>query len=661
MAISVKINGVSAGARIVPSSIQFNRNIEYRGSAAFTLKCAANDVLEPLMGQSVEIFSGATRVWYGSIDSLTAKFLELVPGSARYIAWEVQAVTLEQRLDRHFVSPRLYSGLTAGAIVTDLMNSVGSGEGITLGTIEAGLTLGKVAYDNHRLTDAFAEIATGSGKIWMVDAAAQLHFVSRTTFTAPFVLDLPTSRRVNFQFTETKRDRRTRQLLRCGFTPFAPMIEVIQGDGATQNFTLSKSVKMIESIFITDGTRALGSGTFSGLPSAGETITVGQATYTFRATVDNTVFGEVKIGATAAECATNLAAAIRQDTGAGTLYSLPTWPNFTFTAIEGGASIAFFARQPGTGGNALTISEALTNFALGGAWPDTSPGTDGTYLTEQTFGIENVDVDKDWFYAPNEAGLLSTAVMDASTYAIVTYRPVGGDVIAVEDTALAATIATVEGTTGISENLAEAEHGDAPTALAHANGLLEAYSPTQNTIQFRVDSQVKPGQLLTVAFGSAPWDRLDGTWLIEEVSGYYVGNGVLDGFRYNVTAINGTRRGQWIQAWEQLTLGRGATSSVGGVGSGAGTGSGSGISNLIKDQELTANTNITHAAPVGSETLTVFVAQDATGGWTITWDAATFDSDTLVDVDLRANAITVFTFIGKGGKWHQTGIALQKP
>lgn len=646
MAVSVKINGTLVNSRVLPVSINFTRNIEYRGSANLVFKAPSGDALEPVLGQSVQIYDGASRVWYGSIDSVSRSFM----GNAGWIAWTLTCVTLEQRLDRHFVSPRLYAAQSAGSIVADLLSSTGSGEGIAAGTIEGGVTVGRISYDNDRLTDAIAALAKGSNKYWMVDADVNLHFVSRSTFSAPFNLDGSNARRINFAWEETKRDRRTRQLVRCGFGPFAAEVEVFVGDGSTQNFTLTKAVSQIDSVVLsTGGSRAATDGTFTGAPNDGDTITVGALTYTFRNTIDNAKFGEVRIGGGTDYC-TNLAHAINNDGGVrGTGYSLPTWTNPLVKSAAAGPFINFVVRRLGADGNATALSESLSNFTLSGPF---ALGSDGV-LTDQTVGVAGVDTDTDWFFAPDESGMQSNAIMAGGSYAIVSYRPVGGDVIAVEDTALAASVAAIEGTTGVSENLVEAEFSDAPTALNYANGLLDAYKPTQETIRFSLDDPgLKPGQLLTVNFASAPFSRVNGGWLLEEVSGQYSGTGIEAHFRYTCTGINGTRRGQWIQAWEALTSTGGASSSRGSIG-GSSSG-GTALSGAFHAVTFTADATVSYAAPTADgQLLTVEIAQDATGGWVVTWDAAVFAADTLIDVYAAPSKVTRFLFMSRGGKWYQ--------
>ncbi|TPI86355.1 hypothetical protein [Mesorhizobium sp. B2-8-9] len=107
--------------------------------------------------------------------------------------------------------------------------------------------------------------------------------------------------------------------------------------------------------------------TFSGVGTAADTITIGAGTYTLRA-APTTVANEVKIGASAAETAANLAAAINLGAGAGTLYGSLTTEHPTVMAESLGAGIVgITAKTPGTAGNALASTEAGTNTSFGAA------------------------------------------------------------------------------------------------------------------------------------------------------------------------------------------------------------------------------------------------------------------------------------------------------
>ncbi len=105
--------------------------------------------------------------------------------------------------------------------------------------------------------------------------------------------------------------------------------------------------------------------TLSGNAVAGETVTIGSVTYTFRASVSTTA-NEVLVGATAADSANNLIAAINGGSGAGTLYGSATVPHPTVQARSNGSGIVgISARVAGLAGNSLASTETMTNGAFG--------------------------------------------------------------------------------------------------------------------------------------------------------------------------------------------------------------------------------------------------------------------------------------------------------
>ena len=112
---------------------------------------------------------------------------------------------------------------------------------------------------------------------------------------------------------------------------------------------------------------ASGTVTFSGLPTAAQTVTVGSRVYTWASAL--TASNQVKIGATAAACAFNLAHAILAvPASAGTLFGTGTVAHETVTAAEPGAAIVTVtAKIPGVGGNAIALSETSSNVAVSGA------------------------------------------------------------------------------------------------------------------------------------------------------------------------------------------------------------------------------------------------------------------------------------------------------
>lgn len=120
-----------------------------------------------------------------------------------------------------------------------------------------------------------------------------------------------------------------------------------------------------------DSVVAAQTGTFSGVPTAGETVTVFGVAGTWRAALTvPAVANEILLGADAATCAENLRRWINGGLGRGESYSTSTVPKDKTT---GGYAVAdahatvvtVRAYAGGTAGNALTVTDTSTNFAWG--------------------------------------------------------------------------------------------------------------------------------------------------------------------------------------------------------------------------------------------------------------------------------------------------------
>lgn len=120
-------------------------------------------------------------------------------------------------------------------------------------------------------------------------------------------------------------------------------------------------------------------GTFSGVGSVDDTITIGGVVYTLKA-APTTVANEVKIGGSAALTAANLAAAINLTGTPGTDYGSLTVIHPTVSAAVEGAVVTVTAKTAGVGGNAIVLAESGTGFSwAGGAVLLSGGGPSGFY------------------------------------------------------------------------------------------------------------------------------------------------------------------------------------------------------------------------------------------------------------------------------------------
>lgn len=145
------------------------------------------------------------------------------------------------------------------------------------------------------------------------------------------------------------------------------------------------------------GTAPTGTITSSGVAVAGETITIGGVTYTWRAAVDNTVANEIKIGAAATNSLDNLKDAINGTSSVavvGTDYSQKTVRHPHVTAGAKTATTLVVASTDTNTSGALATTETMTNWAWGAA--TLSAGTAGTQTqnTSTSAGTAGISGDR---------------------------------------------------------------------------------------------------------------------------------------------------------------------------------------------------------------------------------------------------------------------------
>lgn len=90
------------------------------------------------------------------------------------------------------------------------------------------------------------------------------------------------------------------------------------------------------------------------------------------------------------------------------------------------------------------------------------------------------------------------------------------------------------------------------------------------------------------------------------------------------------------------------------IAGGGGGGGGGSVTSTVYSVTLAADTTIN--APIApaadGDLLFVFITQDGTGGWDITW-STNFAAGAVTDVDGRAGYLTVYAFVGISGSWNE--------
>lgn len=158
------------------------------------------------------------------------------------------------------------------------------------------------------------------------------------------------------------------------------LTDVLQGHGYWLGVSLANPTgyKGLDpntfAIAATGAVKATGTLTFSGTGSDGDTITIGTRVYTLR--TNPTQPNDIDVGATLADSALNLIAAINGGAGSGTAYGAGTTPHTLVSAVTGGSGIVTItAKTAGTGGNAIATTEVGTGTSFASATLTGGTGT----------------------------------------------------------------------------------------------------------------------------------------------------------------------------------------------------------------------------------------------------------------------------------------------
>lgn len=130
-----------------------------------------------------------------------------------------------------------------------------------------------------------------------------------------------------------------------------------------------KPTKEFIAIYTHSGVTAQATGTLtlSGNAVADQTVTIGNKTYTWKASVTTTA-NQVKIGATASDSLDNLIAAITGGAGSGSLYGSATTVHTQVTAAAGaGDTMTVTALEGGDIGNSYATTETMSAGSFGAA------------------------------------------------------------------------------------------------------------------------------------------------------------------------------------------------------------------------------------------------------------------------------------------------------
>jgi hypothetical protein len=170
----------------------------------------------------------------------------------------------------------VYQNQTAGFIFRDLF-LLAAGSPLSAGTIDNGPIISTFLIEDYPTIAAVFDRLTTENEnqyIWYVDSTTlTINFAPPGVIAAPFTPQTTDILYENFSVRFDRQDFRNRQTIKLEYDAFGRSDEVFTGSGQ-QAFTLRNPVHDVTNAWITKNTANTATGTFTGIPKAGDTVTV---------------------------------------------------------------------------------------------------------------------------------------------------------------------------------------------------------------------------------------------------------------------------------------------------------------------------------------------------------------------------------------------------
>jgi hypothetical protein len=267
----------------------FSQEIGKRSTAKVPLRIMAGDSylstvtdLNDIVGVQVFLYdqtsSGAVALFCGTVDSVDVTW----DGQEGYRICTLTLVSFEQCFDVIYPTPIPYGpyiNQTCGSIVRQLIATYATAAPVVIGIVQDGPTIPAFYIDGRtRLSDMIKNLATQANFISGVYPASQsFYFCAPNAIGAPFTLDANTPVVwETFKLTFNRQDFRDRQMLDASYIAFSDSAQLFAGNNTGgQQFYVNAPVDSITGAFQLKNTQNTAHGTFSGQPSPGDSITIG--------------------------------------------------------------------------------------------------------------------------------------------------------------------------------------------------------------------------------------------------------------------------------------------------------------------------------------------------------------------------------------------------
>ncbi|MFA5130429.1 MAG: hypothetical protein WC477_05990 [Patescibacteria group bacterium] len=185
--------------------------INARSTMQMTVVSTGTLTADITTGQAVEITESLTSIFTGII--LEVERFEAMPNILQY---NISSVDNNAKADKRRIAAS-YTANFSGNIVSAILTSVLSDEGVTLGTIEDGPQINKCIFNYDSAAEALDKLkdTVGGGYFWNISFSGALSWQNRASNAAPWQLT-DSVQHNKFRVRETLSQYRNRQYVRGG-------------------------------------------------------------------------------------------------------------------------------------------------------------------------------------------------------------------------------------------------------------------------------------------------------------------------------------------------------------------------------------------------------------------------------------------------------------
>jgi len=222
---------------IIPRSFRKEDNLTAEVDICrFTLKKYGDRTYEPSLGEEIEIFDGATKIFAGTIEKIVRK-----TEGTKIALFECHLKDYTHSLDRKLVKMD-YTDKSPEYIINSILTNYTDGSFTQNNVATTGITVEYIKFDYKEPSKCFQELAELIGYDWYVDYDKDIHFFDKGTGeTAAFNVTDTNGNCIDgsLQISEDNRQIRNVIYVRGGeYVADSRTDKVGEGDGTTKIFKL---------------------------------------------------------------------------------------------------------------------------------------------------------------------------------------------------------------------------------------------------------------------------------------------------------------------------------------------------------------------------------------------------------------------------------------